>query len=297
MGKDRTSEYSDEFVDYLALLWGEGCMSPGGYEEVARIVADLDVENRSVLDIGCGIGGATCFLVSDLEARRAVGVDIEASLVKRARLRAAQFGLTDRIEFRAIGSGALPFGDACFDLVFSKDSIIHVADKVRFFREAHRVLKPGGWIAIGDWLRGDRPFSSEMTRWLADLGLDFEMWTLENMAAALADAGFGDVAIEDRNQWYRAYARDELERMEGPARERLISSLGPEGAEQAIGRLRLKAIAVEQGHLRPGHLRGRKRSDSRATWQLLEGERRPGVSSKSPTRESSVVRCGGDYSG
>ena len=51
--------YDDATVDFLEALWGEGYLSPGGPEEVARILAGLDLAGRIVLDIGCGSGGIT----------------------------------------------------------------------------------------------------------------------------------------------------------------------------------------------------------------------------------------------
>ncbi len=60
--------YDDLTVDFLEALWGDGYLSPGGPEEVARILAGLDLAGRTVLDIGCGSGGITVSLARDYGA-------------------------------------------------------------------------------------------------------------------------------------------------------------------------------------------------------------------------------------
>ena len=55
------NEYNDEMVAMLELVWGEGFMAPGGAGNVAKTVEGLDLENRRVLDIGCGLGVALMF--------------------------------------------------------------------------------------------------------------------------------------------------------------------------------------------------------------------------------------------
>ena len=74
------------------------------------------------------------------------------------RERVEKAGLSDRIDLRLYDPGPLPFGDEEFDIVFGKDSWIHIEDKRGFFAEIFRVLKPGGILAAGDWLRSDRPY-------------------------------------------------------------------------------------------------------------------------------------------
>jgi len=98
----------------------------------------------------------------------------------------------------------LPFADASFDLVFTKDSVIHIPDKHALYLDVFRVLRPGGLFAGSDWLRGgEGPHTPEMQNWLDVVGLTFEMKNAEQTRAVLEAAGFTDVRTRDRNKWYR----------------------------------------------------------------------------------------------
>ena len=90
-------EYDDALVTMLELIWGEGFLSPGGPAAARRIVEGLDLKEKDVLDIGCGIGGADVVLAKDFGCR-IVGIDIEGPLIERARGAAA--GNAERIDFQ-----------------------------------------------------------------------------------------------------------------------------------------------------------------------------------------------------
>lgn len=251
--------YPDDFVARLHAVWGEGFLSPGGPEEVREIVRGLDLSNSRVLDIGSGTGGPAIVLGRDCGAR-VVGIDIEPQLVARAQSAAVRAGASHSIEFRCVEPGAFSFDDATFDVVFSKDALIHVPDKPALYREALRVLKPGGMFAASDWLcsasAADDPRFQEFLD-LMDLG--FEMATAAETERIMRDAGFADVSSRDRNEWYVSVARDDRDRWAGPLREEIVEHFGEEVHAAALARRQSLVDVAEAGLLRPTHLRGRRR--------------------------------------
>jgi phosphoethanolamine N-methyltransferase len=259
MKDGRGHEYTEEFVAGLEWIWGEGFLSPGGPEEVAAILDGLDLDGAEVLDIGCGLGAIDLLLVRAHGAARVTGIDIERPLIERARRRVAAAGLSDRIELRLVEPGPFPFADGAFDVVFSKDSIIHIPDKTALYGEVLRVLRPGGLFAASDWLLGgEKPYSAPMRAWLDIVGITFDMETPENTAAALEAAGFAEVDLRDRNDWYRKAVREELARASGEYFERLSGAIGRAAAEHRLASTTAKMAVVDRGELRPVHMRGRK---------------------------------------
>ena len=146
-------EYDPKLLAVLELIWGEGFLSPGGPAAVDEIVQGLDLAGKLVIDIGSGLGGVDMHLARKHGAR-VIGMEIEAPLVEIAKAAVAAAGLSDRIELRHCAPGPLALADRSVDVVFSKDSLIHEEDKVGAFAEYFRVLEPGGWLAMSDWMRG-----------------------------------------------------------------------------------------------------------------------------------------------
>lgn len=250
--------YTNDLITNLQLRWGEGFMSPGGAPELARMLRGIEISGETGLDFGCGIGGYDFLMVEEHGARKIVGIDIDSATIGAARDAARNRELSDRLEFIWSEPGPLPLQDAHFDFVFSKDAIVDLSEKAPVFSELFRVTRPGGHIIVSDWFRSTKPYTDEMRGWATTGEETYEMDTLSDAAAYVSDAGFVDIEMDDRNEWFRALAQDEYERLKGPLYSIYVQKFGEEQAQSSVENARVRALLADQGQLRPGHIRGRK---------------------------------------
>jgi phosphoethanolamine N-methyltransferase len=250
--------YPAKLIAMLEAVWGEGFLSPGGPAEVARVLEGHDLDGKSVLDIGSGAGGIDVALASTHGAGYVTGIDVEDSVIARARALVAEKGLTDRVGIVKVAPGPLPFPPETFDVVFSKDSIIHIPDKHALMAEVARVLKPGGWFLASDWLIGTEEISPEMAAYIAAEGLDFGMATPARYQSAMEAQGFQGIRITSRNEWYREEARREVARMRGAVGARAAAIVGQDFVDHNIAIWERMIPVLDSGEHCPTHLAGRK---------------------------------------
>ena len=191
-------------------------------------------------------------------AAHVAGIDVEAPLVARVAARVEAAGLADRVSIRMVSPGPFPFEDGAFDVVLSKDSMIHIPDKRALYEDIHRVLVPGGWMVPSDWFGNGLDPTPAMREWLDVVGLTFRLERVEASAALVEACGFTGVEWRDRNAWYAEAVNDELATLTGDNYPRLVQLLGPEAAAQRLDSTSKKKVIVDGGELRPGHLRARK---------------------------------------
>ncbi len=251
--------YGPPIITFLEAIWGEGFLSPGGPDEVARVLEGIDLRGKRVLDIGCGAGGITALLAYGYGAAEVVGIDVEAPVCAAAEAFARRKGVAERVQIVKVAPGPLPFPAQSFDIVFSKDSIIHISDKEALAGNVFRVLRPGGWFVASDWLTSqDGPASAAMAHYLACEDLDFGMASPGRYRDALEAAGFADIALVNRNAWYRAESARELARLSGPDRARLEAVTSPEEIARQIRTWEAMQPVLASGEHCPHHLRARK---------------------------------------
>lgn len=167
---------------------GLGCGNP-------QAIAELR-EGERVLDLGSG-AGFDAFLAARQVGPRGfvIGVDMTAEMVARARANALRSGL-EHVEFRLGEIERLPVADASVDVIMSNCVINLSTDKPAVFREAFRVLVPGGRVAIADIVA-----LAEIPRSLRDnleayAGCVAGAISVSDVARMLGDAGFEDVVVE-----------------------------------------------------------------------------------------------------
>ena len=249
--------YDKHHITFLEMLWGEGYLSPGGPEEVSRVLEGLDLRGKRVLDIGCGSGAITLSLAKVHGAEHVTGIDVEDDVIEAARHRIAAAGATESVTITKVAPGPFPFDEAAFDIVFSKDSILHIPDKDMLARDIARVLAPGGWLAASDWLIAGETPTQAMQDYLELEDLDFAMASPAKYERALKAAGLTRIALTNRNLWYLDVAREELALLE-TRREALSDAHGADFIDHSIVTWRAMIGVLETGEHCPHHIRAQK---------------------------------------
>ena len=172
----------------------------------AQVIAMLK-QGEIVLDVGSG-GGFDCFLAARQVGKdgRVIGVDMTPDMISKARKNAAKGHYTN-VEFRLGGIEHLPVPDASVDVIISNCVINLSPDKMQVFRDAYRVLKSGGRLAISDVVATQelpediRNDAGKYTRCISGAA------TVDELRTFLEEAGFVNISIL-LNKQSRSFIKD-----------------------------------------------------------------------------------------
>jgi ubiquinone/menaquinone biosynthesis C-methylase UbiE len=183
-----------------------------------------------VLDVGGGLGGPARTL-AHLYGCEVVSLDLTESYIQAARRFTELVGIGDRVTHSIGDALDLPFEDHSFDLVWTQNSGMNIADKAALFEGFRRVLRPGGKLAFQEPTAGSVSPPHYPLMWADDASSSF-LWTQEELRALVVSLGFQLVAWHD-------------------VTETLTSASGPPPPDHAVqvlimGRDRLDRIQAAQ---------------------------------------------------
>ncbi|MBO23023.1 MAG: hypothetical protein CMM26_11735 [Rhodospirillaceae bacterium] len=184
----------DEVLDAMKESLERRAATPQQGAALQSYLADIEFPSAArVLDVGCGTGPQSRVIAVIPEVGEVVGVDQLAPFLERGRELAADL---PNVSFEQADARDLPFDDASFDVVVLHTLLTHVPGPEGVLNEVHRVLKPGGFVAIYD---GDFTTMSVATleqdplQAAIDAFVDgnvHDRWLVRRLPWMLRDAGF-----------------------------------------------------------------------------------------------------------
>ena len=161
--------------------------------EIAAL-AGLEPSDR-VLDAGCGIGGPSRHLATEYGCH-VTGLDLIEEYCQAAEMLAGLAGLEDKVAYRHGNALDPPFEDSAFDVVWTQHASMNISDRPKLYSEMHRVLKPGGRLAIYDVIGGDGEPLHFPVPWAAKPSISF-LLNADDLRALLEATGFEVVTWRD----------------------------------------------------------------------------------------------------
>ena len=167
-----------------------------------------------VLDVGSGIGGPSRFLASRFGCH-VIGIDLTAEFCRVAEMLTRRTGLTGQVTYRHGNALDLPFDNASFDVVWSQNAAMNIADRDRLYTEMHRVLKHRARLALQEVAAGPGGAPHYPVPWAREPSMSF-LLSPEATRAKLEAAGFRVVAWQDTTQASLELSRARAQAASGP---------------------------------------------------------------------------------
>lgn len=228
-------------------VFGPGYVSTGGLETTKEFVEKLELKpSQKVLDVGCGIGGGDFYMAENFDVE-VVGIDLSINMISLALERA--IGLKCSVEFEVADCTKKEYPKNSFDVIYSRDTILHIQDKPALFRSFYKWLKPGGKVLISDYCKNTGTPSLEFAKYISQRGYDLH--DVEAYGQMLRDAGFEDVVAEDRTDQFVKVLQRELNVVE-KEKDEFIADFSEEDYNEIVGGWKAKLIRSTSGEQKWG---------------------------------------------
>jgi phosphoethanolamine N-methyltransferase len=247
---DNNGQYSRTGILRYEKIFGAGYISTGGPETTDYLCAKLGPALRPgvrVLDVGSGIGGAAFHLAKSYGAK-VTGIDLAPEMVAIGLERAREWGAPRDVHFIVGDVLEQPF-DEPFDIVWSRDALMHIPDKPRLFKRLFELLAPGGKVVITDYARGKAPGTPEFEAYIQSTG--YHVVEPAQYGKLLEGAGFINVDVEDATGKFIDIMKREAQRLEA-GRDEFVSLFSEKDLNYLIGRWAMKDGFCRAGDMKWG---------------------------------------------
>lgn len=237
-----SNQYRHDEIEKYEAIYGRNFISPGGKETTQTFLNLIPLEpNKTVLDIGCGLGGAA-FLMAQKYGVRVHGIDLSTNMLQIAKARCQEEGVTDLVTFSHGNCLEMSYS-AAYNFVHSRDVFLHIEDKQRLFHLIHQALKPGGILMFTDYCRAESEPTPDFAGYIAQQG--YHLCTIAEYRHLLTSSGFTDVIAQDETPQFLQIHERELANLSP-------DKLSPADLDELRSGWQAKITRAQQGEQRWG---------------------------------------------
>ena len=255
---DNRGQYSRTGILRYEKIFGHGYVSTGGHDTTEYLVSKLGAALRPgarVLDVGSGIGGAAFHLAKAFGAV-VTGVDLSPEMIQIAQERARQANAPPTVNSILGDILTYPF-EAPFDIIWSRDALMHLPDKPGLFSRLHDLTVPGGQLVITDYAKGMGDRSPEFRAYVESTG--YHLVDPASYGKLLEGAGYVDVVVEVATDRFVGILEREIALL-AANREDFLASFSEEDLNYLVERWKMKVGFCQAGHMKWGIYRAARKA-------------------------------------
>jgi tocopherol O-methyltransferase len=162
-----------------------------------------------ILDAGCGQGGSSVWLAENYNVQ-VTGITLVPHQVEKAQKNALKSRVNSQVLFSEQDYTSTNFANESFTVIWACESVCHAMEKINFYKEAYRLLKPGGRLICADYFRTERPLTSDgenlLHAWLNGWSIN-DIDTIAEHKTNAAQSGFTEFSFDDITEYTKPSLR------------------------------------------------------------------------------------------
>lgn len=161
-----TTQYTVNGILRYEKVFGHNFVSTGGIKTTQELLSEIDLTpGTQILDIGSGLGGSA-FFIEENYAANVTGIDLSSNMIKLSNQRASD--RNSKVQFILGDCTQVEFEPESFDLIYSRDSLLHIKDKTTLLQKIKNWLKPSAKVLITDYCCSSSGWNKEFSDYVKE---------------------------------------------------------------------------------------------------------------------------------
>ncbi|MFP4285861.1 MAG: methyltransferase domain-containing protein [Desulfovermiculus sp.] len=249
-----SDQYSLTGIYCYEWMFGPNFLGYGEPQATRNIINQMDWKpGIRVLDVGSGLGGPARVMAEEYGAV-VTGVDLTDDTVQIAKERHEKNGMAN-VSFHQGDIHQVQWGENAFDVIWSRETLLHVPEKDLLFQKFYTWLAPGGRIMITDYARKEGRASDKFEKYIHESG--YPLLEMETYGDHIRQAGFEQVTVEDQTEYLIQLLEENIHRIR-ERKEEFIQRFSEDAYKHFRSRWELKLECCKCGDMKWAWLSARR---------------------------------------